>query len=53
MAIARLPCPVAPCPNRARQKITLGKMRASGVRGALIYCADYQCSHYIRINADQ
>ena len=53
MAIARLPCPVAPCPNRARQKITLGEMRASGVRGALIYCADYQCSHSIRISGDQ
>jgi hypothetical protein len=26
------------------QKITLGEMRGSGVRGVLIYCADYQCS---------
>ena len=28
-------------------------MRASGVRGLLIYCADYKCSHWIKINADQ
>jgi hypothetical protein len=27
-------------------------MRASGVRGLLIYCADYQCSHWITVNAD-
>ena len=35
------------------QKITLGEMRASGVRGVLIYCADYKCGHWIKINADQ
>jgi len=35
------------------QKITLGEMRSSGVRGLLIYCADYECSHWIRISADQ
>jgi hypothetical protein len=27
------------------QKITLGEMRASGVRGLLIYRADYKRSH--------
>jgi hypothetical protein len=27
------------------QKITLGQMRQSGVRGLLVYCADYKCSH--------
>jgi hypothetical protein len=27
------------------QKITLGDMRSSGVRGLLVYCADYKCSH--------
>jgi hypothetical protein len=27
--------------------------RRSGVRGLLIYCADYKCSHWIRISADQ
>ena len=26
------------------EKITLGDMRSSGVRGVLIYCADYKCS---------
>jgi hypothetical protein len=36
-----------------QQKITLGEMRASGVRGLLIYCADYKCSHWITVNADQ
>jgi hypothetical protein len=36
-----------------QQKITLCEMRASGVRGPLIYCADFRCSHWIRINADQ
>jgi hypothetical protein len=39
---------------RARpQKITLGEMRSSGVRGLLIYCADYRCSHSIAISADR
>jgi hypothetical protein len=27
-------------PVLTRQKITLGEMRASGVRGLLIYCSD-------------
>ena len=36
-----------------RQKITLAEMRASGVRGLLIYCADYRCSHHIKISADE
>jgi hypothetical protein len=35
------------------QKITLGEMRASGVRGILVYCSDYKCSHYATISADQ
>jgi hypothetical protein len=35
------------------QKISLGEMRASGVRGLLIYRADYKCSHSIAMNADQ
>jgi len=29
------------------QKITFGEMRSSGVRGILIYCADYKCSDSI------
>jgi hypothetical protein len=32
------------------QKITLGEMRSSGVRGLLIYCADYRCSHSVTID---
>jgi hypothetical protein len=35
------------------QKITFGDMRESGVRGVLIYCADYKCSHYITAMADR
>jgi hypothetical protein len=36
-----------------QQKITLGEMRSSGVRGLLIYCADYKCAHAVRISADR
>jgi hypothetical protein len=36
-----------------QQKITLGEMRAAGVRGLLVYCADYRCSHSTAISADQ
>jgi hypothetical protein len=36
-----------------RQKITFGEMRASGVRGVLIYFSDYRCSHSTAISADQ
>jgi hypothetical protein len=32
-------------------KITLAEMRASGVRGTLAYCSDYQCSHWVRLDA--
>ena len=35
------------------QKITFGEMRSTGVRGILIYCADYHCSHLIAISADK
>jgi hypothetical protein len=34
------------------QKITFAEMRDMGVRGALIYCADYRCSHSIAISGD-
>ena len=40
-----------PTPARP-QKITLGEMRASGVRGLLIYCSDYKCSHHMAISGD-
>ena len=29
------------------------EMRASGIRDVLIYCADYKCSNWIRVNTDQ
>jgi hypothetical protein len=35
------------------QKITFAEMRASGVRGLLIYCSDYHCSHWMAINGDR
>ena len=34
-------------------KITLGEMPSSGVRGVLIWCSDYRCSHHIEMSADQ
>ena len=34
-------------------KITFADMREQGVRGLLIYCADYRCSHSIVINGDR
>ena len=40
-------------PERRQQKITLGEMRASGVRGLLIYCSDYKCSHSTAISGDR
>jgi hypothetical protein len=36
-----------------QQKITLAEMRASGVRGLLIYCSDYKCSHWTAISGDR
>jgi hypothetical protein len=35
------------------QKITFAEMRDMGVRGVLIYCADYRCSHSIAISGDR
>ena len=32
--------------------ITFAEMRKMGVRGLLIYCDDYRCSHSIAISAD-
>jgi hypothetical protein len=36
-----------------QKKITLAQMRSSGVRGLLIYCADYKCSHWTTIREDR
>jgi len=35
------------------QKITFGDMRSMGVRGVLVYRADYRCSHSIALMADR
>jgi hypothetical protein len=32
-----------------QEKITLGEMRASGVRGLLVYCSDFRCSYSIQL----
>jgi len=34
------------------QKITAGEMRQMGIRGLLLYCADYKCSHSVTMTAD-
>jgi hypothetical protein len=36
-----------------QKKIMLGEMRAFGVRGLMIYCSDYHCSHWIAISGDR
>jgi hypothetical protein len=33
-------------------KITFAEMRDSGVRGILVYCADYRCSNSMALMAD-
>jgi hypothetical protein len=35
------------------QKITFAEMRAAGVRGLLICCSDYHCSHSVEISGDR
>src|SRR5215217_2375640 len=35
------------------QKITLGEIGEMGVRGVLVYCSDFKCSHWGRISADR
>jgi hypothetical protein len=40
-------------PDAVRQKITLAEMRAAGVRGLLVYCSDYRCSHSTAISGDR
>ena len=35
------------------EKITFREMRESGVRGILVYCTDYKCSHSIELSADR
>jgi hypothetical protein len=40
-------------PGHRPVKITFGQMRGMGVRGVLVYCADYRCSHWIALSADR
>jgi hypothetical protein len=39
--------------DRRPQKITFAEMREMGIRGLLVYCADYRCSHSVAVTADQ
>lgn len=34
-------------------KITFGEMREMGVRGVVVYCADYTCSHSVSLSAER
>ena len=33
-------------------KINFAQTRNSGVRGILVYCADYHCSHHVAMSGD-
>jgi hypothetical protein len=35
------------------QKITFAEMRSAGVRGILVYCSDYHCGHWTRLDANR
>jgi hypothetical protein len=35
------------------EKITFAEMRGSGIRGLLIYCSDFRCSHWTAISGDR
>jgi hypothetical protein len=41
-----------PALTRPNQKITFAEMRSTGVRGILVYCSDYHCSNWTRLDAD-
>jgi hypothetical protein len=43
---------ITACHADRPQKITFGEMREMGVRGLLVYCADYRCSHSMAISGD-
>jgi hypothetical protein len=36
-----------------QQKITFGEMRASGVHGVVVFCADYACGHSVKLSAEK
>jgi hypothetical protein len=39
--------------NSRPQKITFAELRSQGVRGLLVFCQDYRCSHNITMNGDR
>jgi hypothetical protein len=38
--------------GRRPDKITFGELREMGVRGVVVWCANYRCSHWVAISAD-
>ena len=34
------------------RKITIGELRSPGIRGVVVYCADFKCGHSVRVSAD-
>jgi hypothetical protein len=40
-------------PQTANQKVTFGELHSTGVRDVLVYCADYKCAHWVKMNADR
>jgi hypothetical protein len=39
--------------NTRPTKITFVEMREMGVRGVVVYCSDYRCSHSTAVSADR
>ena len=39
------------CHDDQPPKNHFGELRESGVRGVLVYCADYKCTHWVKIDA--
>ena len=52
MRLAELKAAMRRQHGKTHQKNTFAEMREMGVRGLLIYCADYRCSHSIAISGD-
>ena len=54
LAASLKPAPAKSWAMSARpEKITFAEMRTAGVRGILVYCSDYKCSHSLALMADQ
>ncbi len=34
------------------QKVTFAELRSQGVRGLLVFCQDYRCSHNVTMSGD-